>query len=246
MLLEKNVLPKSLENLVNILTDALNLYGKITPKLAKKLVVKANVQVKDMMRYAAFDHPTVDCYGRKLVYEDDHFEVMVMSWNPRDYSSIHNHGHTEWGVVQVFGNTHHLVYQLKGNELSFAKKEILPKGAAIKVNNAFIHQMGNATTEPYLTLHVYGSNHAQKAITADAKNFDLELDRIAHTSGGAFFNLPDEKIYDIEEGVEPTREVFMQYAYLLMDYYNRQELTDEIAGLKRDLLKKMETVVISN
>ncbi len=244
MLLETNVLPKSLNKLVNILTNAIDLYGKLTPKLAKELVEKANVQVEDLMHYAAFDHPIEDCYGRQLVFENDHFEVMVMSWNPRDYSSIHNHGHTEWGVVQVFGDTHHMIYSLKDNVLSFAKKEILPKGAAIKVNNAFIHQMGNATTESYLTLHVYGSNQLQKSITADAKNFDLELDRIAHTSGGAFFNLPDENVYDLEEGVEPTRQVFMHYAYLLMDYYNRQELTDEIEGLKRNLLKKMENRVL--
>ncbi len=240
MLLETPVLPKSLDNLVSILSSAIDLYGEITPKLAKELVVKANVQVADMMHYATFDHPIEDCYGRKLVFENEHFEVMVMSWNPRDYSSIHNHGHTEWGVVQVFGNTHHLIYCLKNNQLSFAKKEILPKGAAIKVNNAFIHQMGNSTTEPYMTLHVYGSNHLQKSITADAKNFDLELDRIAHTSGGAFFSLPAENVYDIEAGVAPNREVFMHYAYLLMDYYNRQESTAAIVEKKQNLLEKMK------
>jgi len=244
MLLQTNVLPKSLENLVNIINNAFDLYGKITPKLAKELVEKANVKIEDMMHYAAFDHPVEDSYGRQLVFENDYFEVMVMSWNPRDYSSIHNHGHTEWGVVQVFGNTHHMIYSLKNKVLSFAKKEILPKGAAIKVNNAFIHQMGNATTDPYLTLHIYGSNHLQKSITADAKNFDLELDRVAHTSGGAFFNLPSENVYNIEEGVEPTCQVFMQYAYLLMDYYNRQESTEEIEELKRNLLKKMEVIVL--
>ena len=244
MLLETNVLPKSLDNLVNLLTNGINLHGKLSPKLAKELVEKANVQLEDMMHYASFDHPKEDCYGRQLVFENDHFEVMVMSWNPRDYSSIHNHGHTEWGVVQVFGNTHHMIYSLKNNVLSFAKKEILPKGSTIKVNNPLIHQMGNSTSEPYMTLHVYGSNHLQKSITADAKNFDLELNRVAHTSGGAFFNLPDENVYDIEAGVEPTQEVFMHYAYLLMDYYNRQELTEEIAELKRHLLKKIEVIVL--
>lgn len=240
MLLETNVLPKSLNNLVNTLNNAFDLYGKITPKLAKELVEQANVQEKDMMHYAAFDHPVEDCYGRQLVFENEYFEVMVMSWNPRDYSSIHNHGHTEWGVVQVFGNTHHMIYSLQDNVLSFAKKEMLSKGTAIKVNNPLIHQMGNATSEPYMTLHVYGSNQLQKSITADAKNFDLELNRIAHTSGGAFFNLPDEKVYDIEEGAEPTEEVFLHYAYLLMDYYSRQEQTEQIEVLKRNLLHKIE------
>ena len=244
MMLQEEVLAPALETLKTLIQDAVDSGEKVTASLIKDFVEQAQITQKDLEAYADFDHPIEDGYGRKMIYDAGKFEIMAMSWNPGDYSSIHNHGHTEWGVVQVFGHTHHMIYCLKNNELSFAKKEILPKGGAVKVNNAFIHQMGNSTTEPYLTLHVYGSNHLQKSITADAKNFDLELDRIAHTSGGAFFNLPSENVYDVETGVKPTQEVFMHYAYLLMDYYNRQELTDEIVVLKQNLLKKMESAVL--
>ena len=237
-------MPASLERLVQLISQYLATHEKLSPLKAKELVLEANVQVEDMMVYADFDHPTADCYGRKLVHDAGQFEVMIMSWNPGDYSSIHNHGYTEWGVVQVFGNTHHLIYNLKRDRsLSFAKKEILTQGEAIKVNNAFIHQMGNATTQPYLTLHVYGSNHLDKDITADAKNFDLELDRVAHTCGGAFFNLPMNAVHHEEEGVQPTPAVFTHYAYLLLDYYNRQEQTDRIIHLKENLMAKMEEYV---
>lgn len=241
--MDKSNIPTSLLRLVNLMEQNLQNDQPLTPLRAKSIVLEADVQVEDMMQYAAFDHPVEDCYGRQLVYDGGSFEVMVMSWNPGDYSSIHNHGYTQWGVVQVFGHTHHMIYQTKNNVLDFAKKEILPSGAAIKVNNAFIHQMGNTTTDKYLTLHVYGSNELDENITADAKNFDLEFDRIAHTCGGAFFNLPPDCVHSIEEGVVPTQRVFMHYAHLLMDYYNRQPLSDGIEALKRNLWKKMEEAV---
>lgn len=211
----------------------------ITPQRASELVLQANVQLEDLMYYADFKHPVEDCYGRKMVHDGGWFEVMVMSWNPGDYSSIHNHGYTEWGVVQVFGYAHHLMYCIKDEQLRFSKKEILGPGAAVKVNNALIHQMGNSTSTPYLSLHVYGSSKRASEVTADAKNFDLEFNRVAHTNGGAFFNLPEDEIYDIDPGVAPTPEVFMHYAHGLLAYYNRQETSLEMVELKKQLLEQM-------
>jgi predicted metal-dependent enzyme (double-stranded beta helix superfamily) len=237
-------IPASLSRLVDLLKTSVEAGEKLSPQSTKEMVLKAEVKVEDMMAYADFDHPIEDCYGRQLVYHGGKFEVMVMSWNPGDYSSIHNHGYTEWGVVQVFGDTHHFIYNFKDNCLSYAKRELLASGTAIKVNNALIHQMGNATTKPYLTLHVYGSNSLDGSITADAQNFDLEFDRIAKTCGGAFFNLQDEDIFDTQEGITADQDLFMHYAYLLMDYYNRQEQTDKILELKRHLLNKIEELVL--
>jgi predicted metal-dependent enzyme (double-stranded beta helix superfamily) len=237
-------IPQSLERLISLIDQHLTEEKNLTPSKARQLVLDADVQVEDMMHYAAFDHPVADCYGRKLVFANDHFEVMVMSWNPRDYSSIHNHGYTEWGVVQVFGPTHHFIYQLKDKQLSFSKKEFLLPGQAISVNNALIHQMGNATSKPYMTLHVYGSNTKSEGITADAKNFDLEQDRVALTCGGAFFNLPEEAVHSIEPGVIPTQEVFTHYAFLLIDYLNRQAPGPRINALKKTVLQKLSRPLV--
>lgn len=242
--MQVKTLPKSLDRLVNLLSKNITEKGRLTPQLVKDIVLQADVQVEDMMEYADFDHPVEDCYGRQMVHDNGDFEVMVMSWNPRHYSSIHNHGYTEWGVVQVFGHVHHFIFNDRNGELSFAKKEILPSGTVIKVNNPLIHQMGNTTTDRYLTLHVYGSNERQENVTADARNYDLEFNRVSHTTGGAFFNLPEQEVYDFEPLSTPTNEVFLHYAYLLMDYYERQEQTLEIIEFKQSLLKQIEERVM--
>lgn len=231
-------LPRTLEKLVNIL--ATHSHSNLKPSQAKELVVDAQVDVDDLMEYADFDHPVEDCYGRKLVYDGGSFEVMVMSWLPGDYSSIHNHGYTEWGVVQAFGAAQNNLFCIKNGIFQLTKKEILQPGEAIKVNNALVHQMGNPTTEKYVSLHVYGCNTRPKDVTADAKTYELEKNRIVHTSGGAFFNLPESNIYDFEACPPTNQETFMDYAYLLLDYYNRQKASDEILKLKRNLLGQME------
>jgi cysteine dioxygenase len=119
------VLPASLETLKNAIINAIENGEKINSRLVKKLVKKAQVKAKDLKPYADFDHPIEDGYGRKMIYDGGKFEIMAMSWNPNHYSSIHNHGYTQWGVVQVFGNTHHFIYKIKDEQLRFAKKEIL-------------------------------------------------------------------------------------------------------------------------
>ncbi len=232
-------LPASIETLKNSIADALDKGERITAALVKKLVEQAQVKEEDLAPYADFDHPTEDGYGRKMVYDGGKFEIMAMSWNPGHYSSIHNHGYTQWGVVQVFGNAHHFIYKNRNGELKFAIREILTKGAITQVVNATIHQMGNPSTGKYMTLHIYGCDDKEGDITADAKNYELEFNRVNHTTGGAFFNLPADQIYNFESCPTPTNEVFINYAKLMMDYYERQDKTPEIEFLKRELMKKL-------
>lgn len=236
-------LPKNLETLKTLLSDAIDRNEKMTASKVKGFVEQAQVQIEDLKSFADFDHPVEDGYGRKMIFDGGKFEIMAMSWNPGDYSSIHNHGYTQWGVVQTFGNAHHFIYQNKDNELRFAIKEILPKGGITKIVNATIHQMGNPSTRPFMTLHIYGFNEDAGCITGDAKNYELEYDRVNHTTGGAFFNLPEDQIYDFEPCPVPTDDVFINYAKLLLDYYQRQEQTAEILELKTALLKKLEARV---
>lgn len=242
--MQVKTLPKSLHRLVDMIGKEIENEGRMTPQRAREVVLAADVQLEDLMHYADFDHPVADCYGRNMVYDAGTFEVMVMSWSPGDYSSIHNHGYTQWGVVQVFGHTHHFLFNVREGKLDFARREILPAGTAIKVNHELIHQMGNTSSDRYLTLHVYGCNDRKSDVTADAKGYELEHGRIVHTTGGAFFNLPEEEIYDFEPGPEPSDAVFLHYAHLLMDYYHRQPQTKEIMALKETLSAQVQARVM--
>ena len=150
--MEIKVLPTSLARLVDYISTAIKHEEKLTPLRARELVLAADVQEEDMMQYADFDHPIEDCYGRKMVHDNGNFEVMVMSWNPNHYSSIHNHGYTEWGVVQAFGNVHHFIYKEKDGRLIFSKKEI----SNLPLSEQYLFQRfghGPITRVPYRCIH---------------------------------------------------------------------------------------------
>ena len=214
----------------------------VSVKLAAKLMEDAQITEEDVLPWANYTHPTKEGYGRKLAYHTDKFEVMVMTWNPGDYSCVHDHGYTQWGAVKVFGDVMHQSYSNTGGVFKLSSKEILQRGSITKVNNALIHQMGNATTKPYLTLHMYGANEPHEIVTADMKVYEIETGLIRNTNGGAFFNLTDEEAPVIGTIESVETETFVNQAAILMQYYCRYS-ADVIRERRMSLLHKLEEKV---
>lgn len=175
----------------------------------KAVISEAKVSAKDLSLWADFDHPVTDSYGRKLVYKGDNFEIMVMSWRPGDFSSIHDHGHTQWGAVQLFGPAEHATFLQIGDQLITRNRLVQNSGDIVEVGHSLIHQMGNPTSDKFfLTLHVYGYSAAIDNVTGDARIFDLEKSEIHRVDGGVFFGLPKKEVTRIEPGPQgdfPTR-----------------------------------------
>lgn len=182
--------PRRLQTLIEQLQET----RRLTPQTVTQMVQAAQISAYDLMRWADFNHPIADSYGRKMVFDGGHFEVMVMSWLPGDISAIHDHGGTQWGAVQCFGYGEHYIYQLKGSTLSTLESAPYSPGMVRSVSNDLIHQMGNAGDQPFLSLHVYGNGKATGNITGNARIFDLLEGTIQYTDGGVFFCLPDSDI----------------------------------------------------
>lgn len=211
---------------------------KMTVKKLAELVKKADIREEDLEPFADYNHPPNHGYGRKMAILDDRFEIMVMTWNPGDFSAVHDHGYTEWGAVQVFGDVMHHTFSNQGSEFRLSQKEILTKGTIVKVNHPLIHQMGNVTSAPYLTLHIYGSDQHKGVITADSKIYDLEQRVVKHTTGGAFFNLPDDEVYDISPMKPIAHHTFVHQAAVLIQYYDRYT-SDHIIEKQQKLLAQL-------
>lgn len=236
-------LPYTLSRLVHKLNN-IDYCKTLDAAKGKKLLATAYLQASDLVDFADYNYTAADCYGRKMIYDGGHFELMVMSWNPGAYSSIHTHGGAEWGAVQIFGKAHHIVYSAEGNLLKITRKEITDAGAILQVDAELIHQMGNPTSDRFISLHLYCSTAVTNNVTAYAKNFDIEFNRVAFTTGGAFFNLPQSNIHKIEKGIRTTPEVFIHYAFLLLNYYSRQNSTPKLLQLKESLLKQIKKRVV--
>ena len=179
---------------LNGLIELLHRSPDISPQHLKKIIEAANLSQVDLLPWADFTHPVQDSYGRQLVYDGGHFEIMVMSWLPRDFSAIHDHGSTQWGAVQCFGKAEHYIYEFHDGFLCTLKSAPHTPGMVQTVDHDLIHQMGNRGTTPFLSLHIYGTAQPTASITGNARIFDLWEGRIQYTDGGVFFQLSDAQI----------------------------------------------------
>lgn len=183
-------LPSSLQTIAR----ALEKDRYLKPSDMRRIVLNAEVQQEDLTPWADFDHPVADSYGRRLIYQGDNFEIMTMSWAPGDFSTIHDHGYTQWGCVQVFGPAEHATFRMDDQSITTLARWQMQPGEAIGVHHDLLHQMGNATEERFLSLHVYGEPQDIENVTGDARILDLERQEIQIVDGGVFFALPPEGI----------------------------------------------------
>jgi SAM-dependent methyltransferase/predicted metal-dependent enzyme (double-stranded beta helix superfamily) len=209
-------LPESLKKIAIRLRES----DQIRPVALRKAVLDACVQTEDLEPWADFDHPVQDSYGRKLVYKEDHFEIMVMSWQPGDFSGLHDHGFTQYGTVQVFGQAEHAVFHVEEDSIRTLARWELKPGEAISVSHSLVHQMGNNGAERFLSLHVYGTPEQHPNITGEARVFDLQRQRIQRVDGGVFFGLNPADVVREEPGPEPDFPTLLRY---LIELYRRQE-----------------------
>ena len=197
-------MPPALRSIV----EQLEQRRELSPADMRRIVLEAGVQADDIMPWADIGHPAADSYGRKLIYQGRHFEMMAMSWAPGDFSGIHDHGHTEWGAVQVFGPAEHATFRVAEGKMTTLSRTRFTPGQVVGVSHQLIHQMGNPTSQPFLTLHVYGQPEDMDSITGDARVYDLENNRIERVDGGVFFALPPSTVKRVEPGPDadfPTR-----------------------------------------
>jgi len=203
--------PVSIKKLI----QQLEIADHFTTHLLLNWVKNSDISAEDLKPWFDFDHPVEDSYGRKMVYENKNFEIMVMSWLPGDFSGIHDHGTASWGAVQVFGPAEHAVFEIKNNQLSTLDRWDLKPLDIIGVNHTLIHQMGNPTKDQsFVSLHVY----AFEKEMGPAQLFDLQLQKIQMVEGGVFFALPKSQILREEKGPQPDFPTKIRY---LVEWGNR-------------------------
>ncbi|MEO1653981.1 MAG: cysteine dioxygenase family protein, partial [Bacteroidota bacterium] len=192
-------LPESIRQII----QAIYAEKDLSPAKVKKILKEAQVKQEELIPWAQFDHDPKDSYGRQMIYDGGFFDMMVMSWNPGDFSAIHDHGYSQWGAVQVFGEAEHAVFLVQDNSIQTLSRNIMKPGQVIGVGHQLVHQMGNPhTNQRYVSLHVYGCYERDNNVTGDARLFDLEAKEIHRIDGGVFFALPPEGIKMKEVGPE--------------------------------------------
>jgi hypothetical protein len=187
---EKMNIPEKIDNLISLLEQN---DIKSEDELYSELK-NTNLAISDISNYINFRHSLTESYGRNVIYESKKLEIVVMSWNVGDYTSIHDHGAAKWGLVYSFGAIQNTLFEIVNNKIKIAKEQVLKSGEIIILDNSHIHQMGNPNFRPTISLHIYYTQKAEKGVTAEARNFDLYNKKVYKANGGAFLLLSKENI----------------------------------------------------
>lgn len=185
-----NTIPGSLLRIIQYVTEK----KQCSSDMISHIMKDSNIQIEDLNNFIRYDHPAHESYGRNLIWNGGFFKILLMTWNPGDFTAAHDHGSVEWGAVQFYGNFKHITFEYENEKLITRDETIMRDGEIAPVNSNLIHQMGNHSEKAIFSLHIYGSKNLDKNISQGSRIFDLVNNKIQITDGQAFLQLPDSLI----------------------------------------------------
>lgn len=224
-------IPNSISKIIN----ELNSHRLIDNALVADIVSHANLSTTDLAEFHSFNHPNSESYGRKLIYDNGNFKILLMSWKSGDFTAIHNHGYTEWGCVYFFGEATHRLYSISDDELRILQKDNFHNGQIVSVCGSLTHIMGNLSPSNFTTLHIYGSNTRKSDFSKDTIVYLPEMNKKVTTMGSAYLNMDKQLILAEKPLIKTSLEVITDYFSLIKPFYER-------IG-KVSVLQKMERAI---
>lgn len=102
--------------------------------------------------YIAFSD---NAYSRQSIYRTAQFELLLLCWQPGQYSPIHDHADS-LNVTRVYQgllSSREFVQTAEGVKLVHQSE--LKQGASVAVKRHAIHQLANESNAPLVTFHLY-------------------------------------------------------------------------------------------
>ena len=101
-------------------------------------------------------------YNREKVYEDDLFEILIITWNINQKASIHDHSENGCFLkILDGGELEEILYDNKCNELN--TKILKTNEISYMDNNIGYHSIINNSPKIVVSIHIYSPpNHSTK------------------------------------------------------------------------------------
>ena len=135
----------------------------------------------DWSKYAFFNDGH---YVRNLIDGDDRFELMVICWGPGQKSRVHDHEKSRCVFTVIQGRIDESLYDF---DLKHQRDDVLEEGHVSHVENSQLHSVGNSTSTPSVTLHLYFPPIKR------VKLFDLETKEVTERTPG-FYSVKGHRV----------------------------------------------------
>lgn len=139
----------SVEELVTILSQS---QASDFVKISEKL----NLNASDFEDFASWKK---EGYTRNCIAKEDHYELLLLCWGPRQKTPIHCHNGEECWVLNLKGDIEEIRYDEKtpdSGELVEVSKERFSEGGLSYMNDDMgFHALENLNDSQAMTLHLY-------------------------------------------------------------------------------------------
>lgn len=211
---------------IQALINDIQKQDRVDNTLILDIVQAHQLSQNDLAPFALYDHQCSESYGRKLIFDNGNFKLLLMSWRAGDFTAIHNHGYTEWGSISFFGTLTHRLYNASGKDLTLVHKNTFQAGQHITMSGDLTHMMGNSSNENIMTLHIYGSNSRKHNVSEGAKVFMPEQHKTVTTMGSAYLNMAQDYIVNELPLNTMAQDSLEDYLQLVKPFYERNNNAD--------------------
>lgn len=94
-------------------------------------------------------------YKRDVVFKNENIEVVEIEWQPGESSPVHEHGACSGMVHVIAGEVYEVPYTKAGNSYEPREKRVYTKGDCFREEALGAHKVGNESSAPAKTIHVY-------------------------------------------------------------------------------------------
>ena len=120
--------------------------------------LRALAEGVDLASFEAGDHCCYNerRYARNTVFENEHFELVVICWRPGQASAVHDHGSSLCLYLVVEGEFDERLFELgEDGEPVPTTTRRWGKGGITIATGPDVHQIANDSDQNLLTVHVY-------------------------------------------------------------------------------------------
>lgn len=124
--------------------------------------------------FSSFQHWSDEKYARNCIARTDHYEALLLCWEPGQFTPVHAHGGKNCLVHALSGSLVEKRYQQQDDLVEINSEKLVPGDSAYMHDSMGYHTLANLGSERAMTLHIYMNPIYQCEVYNPAKErFDI-------------------------------------------------------------------------
>jgi cysteine dioxygenase len=117
---------------------------------------RLSLQADDFLEYSSWEGKS---YTRNCISRNDHYELLLLCWDPKQDTPIHCHNGEECWVYNLQGDFEEIRYDFRGedqeNLFETSRHPMRPKEISYMHDKLGFHSLHNRSASRGMTLHLY-------------------------------------------------------------------------------------------